>query len=60
MVEWCETMKRMAPACCFEDCCIEYCEDGVARQARSHCKVQPEVDKPCVLKRVVIAVHVGH
>lgn len=35
MVEWCESIKRMAPACCFEDCCVEYCEDGVARQARS-------------------------
>ena len=28
MVEWCETPKKSAPACCFEDCCIEYGNDG--------------------------------
>lgn len=33
MVEWCETPKRTASACCFEDCCVEYCDAGVARQA---------------------------
>ena len=32
MVEWCETPKKSAPACCFEDCCVEYRNDGVARQ----------------------------
>ena len=40
MVEWCETSKQAAPACCFEDCCIQYCENGVARQARSEAKIQ--------------------
>ena len=34
MVEWCETPKKAAPICCCEDCCVEYCENGVARQAR--------------------------
>ena len=34
MVEWCEIPKKAAPICCFEDCCVEYCENGVARQAR--------------------------
>ena len=33
MVEWCETPKRTASACCFEHCCVEYCDEGVARQA---------------------------
>ncbi|CAL1137736.1 unnamed protein product [Cladocopium goreaui] len=39
MVEWCETPKRTASACCFEHCCVEYCDEGVARQvARANIK----------------------
>lgn len=32
MVEWCETPKKAARACCFDDCCMEYSDDAAARQ----------------------------